>query len=104
MARACPTPREDCPHLDAGTCHLSDHHLYYPANQYRGSLERAFRNLPMNIVEIRRCDHDDLHRDEEPPEKPRTEEMAKAIVANQSPNYTSSRRRKLVRKLLEGTT
>jgi hypothetical protein len=100
MARACPTPREGCPYVDAGTCHLSEHHEYYPANEYKSELEKAFRTLPMNIVELRRCDHDDVHRTQEPPEKPRVEEMAKAIIEYRNPNHTSVRRRKLVQKLL----
>ena len=100
MARACPTPREGCPYVDTPQCIVTEHHTQWPASSFTSELEQAFRNLPMNIVELRRCDHDDVHRTQEPPEKPRVEEMAKAIIEYRNPNHTSVRRRKLVQKLL----
>jgi hypothetical protein len=60
-------------------CHLSVHHEYYPASNYRRSTENEFRNLPDNKQLICRALHDVLHREETPPPKPDLTFMREAI-------------------------
>jgi hypothetical protein len=73
----CPDDRTDCPLYP--NCKEDRDHVYWPATDYRTSLEREFRSLPENIV--LRCiyKHRLRHIEEAPPEKPSREEMLKAI-------------------------
>lgn len=55
------------------------HHLWYPKSAYQTGLERTFRELPCNIVELAVGVHNLLHDCSEPPRKPQTFEMVAAV-------------------------
>jgi hypothetical protein len=72
-----PEQKERCPLSQ----HYSDtHHTKYPASAYRQPVERAFRNLPENLEQMCRYEHNELHANEEPPEKPSIQFMAEAVL------------------------
>jgi hypothetical protein len=56
------------------------HHLYWPRRKYKAAIERAFRNLPCHIVQMRIQDHRDLHATERPPQKPSREYMVRVLL------------------------
>jgi len=75
------TPTPDCPYYKTTAgCHESIHHELYPANDYRGAVERTFRNLDQNKTDICRRLHDQIHATETPPDKPDFEEMRQAVI------------------------
>ena len=55
------------------------HHLYWPRRDYQTELERRFRTLPWNKVEMPALAHELLHRCSLPPRKPPMEEMLAAV-------------------------
>lgn len=56
------------------------HHLYWPKRAYETDLEKAFRNLPENIVQMCRCAEQMIHDTMRPPKKPSVEEMIVALT------------------------
>jgi len=56
-----------------------NHHIFYEARDYQTSVERKFRNLGCNMIEICRCKHDEIHALEEKPDKPEVADMIEAI-------------------------
>lgn len=58
---------------------MTVHHLYWPRRDYQTELERRFRTLPWNKVEMPAAAHELLHRYAAPPRKPPLEEMLAAI-------------------------
>lgn len=66
-------PNDACKY--APHCFTSIHHLYWPARDYTTPLERLYRSLDENKIEMCREVHDRLHALEQPPEKPTREEM-----------------------------
>lgn len=89
---------EDCPVRECPT--TDRHHEYYPKSDYTTTVESMFRNLGSNIVQICRREHNEIHATQEPPEKPSTVEMLKAIVDEHYPQYTSVKKRKAVERML----
>lgn len=80
MAKSeCFNENPECKYYEQG-CHASTHHLYYPRRNYRNSLERQFRELPENKVQLCRSEHDELHLNEDPPDKPSRAVMLGAIA------------------------
>lgn len=78
MKRECPEPeRPGCPY--SPYCYSDQHHLYFPARDYRTPLEKRFRELPDNKEQLCRFLHDLAHF-EEAPEKPTREEMHRFIA------------------------
>lgn len=76
----CPE-RVDCSLAERGRKRRSnEHHLYYPANQYATPLEKAFRELAMNRIQLCICEHDQLHSEMLPPKKPPVAEMLVALT------------------------
>ena len=61
-------------------CFTNQDHYYWPASDYKTPVERAFRNLPENIEEKCRNEHNERHATEEPPEKPSIQYMAEAVL------------------------
>lgn len=57
----------------------NNHHLWYPRAWYKTPLERQFRNLPCNVVELQIPVHNLLHLCSQPPTKPLEDEMYAAI-------------------------
>ena len=55
------------------------HHIFWPAGFYKTAIEKAFRELPENKVEMCRAEHDNIHASEEPPAKPGREFMINAL-------------------------
>lgn len=70
MAERCPEPKDDCRYAGTSQCFLSDHHEYWPSPQYTSVIDEVFRELPEHITPLPRCDHDELHATQNPPEKP----------------------------------
>jgi hypothetical protein len=77
----CPNENEACRFYEEG-CYSDLHHSYYPRKRYTTSIERTFRNLPENKEMMCRDEHSELHATEQPPHKPRREEMLQAIAAH----------------------
>lgn len=80
MEGVCPE-RKDCPYYERG-CKEDTHHLFYPKSAYRTPIERVFRGLPENQVEICRAEHDEIHATEPEPVKPSLEVMEHTIIAS----------------------
>lgn len=59
--------------------HTSKHHLWWPRRDYKTDIERRFRGLPCNVVELQHDTHLLIHEYQEPPTKPLPMEMARAI-------------------------
>ena len=70
-------PTEDCKYYPS--CYQDSHHVYFPRRDYKTKIEKQFRNLPENLVEMCRLEHDNLHATQTPPEKPSRDEMLVAI-------------------------
>lgn len=71
----------DCPHYYRKQgCGLDRHHLYWPSAEYRNTLEKKWRNLGKNVVEVCRRLHDEIHATETPPEKPAREDMVYDVL------------------------
>ena len=71
-------PREDCrfyPNCDP----TNRHHLYWPSGEYKSGVEKRFRQLGENIVEMCRDEHVDLHATTQPPDKPSRNEMLEVL-------------------------
>lgn len=60
---------------------MTVHHLFWPRRDYQSDLERRFRTLPWNKVEMPAGAHEMLHRYAQPPGKPSLEEMLDAVEA-----------------------
>ena len=74
-------PTMECPYrLRNGGCHEDTHHQFYPDNQYHGTLERTFKNLPRFMIEVCRRLHDDIHATEPTPVKPDRDYMRAQII------------------------
>lgn len=71
------TRQDECRY--APSCYQDSHHVYFPRRDYKTKIEKQFRNLPENLVEMCRNDHDNLHATQTPPEKPSRDEMLVAI-------------------------
>jgi hypothetical protein len=100
MAEACSQPNPDCKYFDTPECLVTRHHNYFPSTDYQTPVERAFRNLPHNSTMMQRCDHDEFHATNEPPEKPPLQEMARVVLSSEG--YISRRLKKELRKDLNG--
>lgn len=75
----------ECPKFEDRECRYAEcfsdiHHLYFPGNMFKTMLERTFRELPINKREELRCEHDEIHAKNEPPEKPDIPTMRSAVV------------------------
>lgn len=76
----CPDANESCKYWDSKHgCGFNTHHLYYPRRDYTSPVERDFRELPENKVQLCMAEHDLLHQIEQPPVKPSRDEMLLAI-------------------------
>lgn len=61
-------------------CFRDTHHLYFPRFLYTTELEKEFRELPENKVELCRREHNEIHATTEPPEKPSRQQMLAAVA------------------------
>lgn len=62
--------------------HFADtHHLAYPKKKYRGQLEKTYRELPINKVQLCRYEHQEIHALDLNPPKPSRAEMLSAIAS-----------------------
>lgn len=78
--RACPFESSDCKYFNSSTgCFQDTHHLMYPRADYRSRVEKEFRDLPENKVDICRQMHDECHAFDEIPVKPSMDVMRHAI-------------------------
>ncbi|GEM_PF-6698322 len=55
------------------------HHLYWPRRDYQTQVERRFRSLPWNKIDMPADAHELIHRYAPPPAKPPLEEMLSAV-------------------------
>ncbi len=74
---------------------MTEHHLYWPKREYRSDLERRFRTLPWNKVEMPATAHELLHRLTAPPRKPSVEEMLTVVES-----YELQERQRRAQRLL----
>lgn len=72
-------PNPECKLWERGQCKMDTHHEYWPKRDYRTQVEREFRSLPENQVELCRAEHDTLHETTLPPIKPNRDFMLSAI-------------------------
>ncbi len=81
MISGCENPKEFCPYYGKKTpkslrgqqshgCYADEHHAYWPENDYRTPIEKAYRELPENKYQLCRWVHDDVHLEHLPPKKP----------------------------------
>lgn len=76
----CPNANEGCRFYETELgCVQNEHHLYWPKQRYTGSVERQFRQLPENRVDMCMAEHAELHATEQPPKKPSRAAMLVAI-------------------------
>lgn len=82
MIGECPSPNKRGCHIGVGQyrCRSNEHHLYWPARDYKTEIENEFRELPENKVQLCMYDHDMLHVQQEPPQKPTLETMIVALT------------------------
>ena len=92
MTEACFERNEGCPYLEDDKCFKDTHHRYYYRRNYRTKVERIFRELPENQEVICRFRHDEIHANEEPPEKPSRDFMLGAISVSEV--YLSSKKKR----------
>lgn len=75
-----PDMQERCPiFIQEGECYVDKHHLYWPSTDYRGRVEKEFRQLEVHKVDICRWLHNTIHAIALPPEKPTRKEMREII-------------------------
>lgn len=86
MRGECPNPRPDCRYAQEG-CFSDTHHIFYPRRDYRTPVEKAFRLLPENKVELCRVEHEEIHA-ALAPEKPPREVMLGAIAVHRANHLT----------------
>lgn len=75
-----PEQKQECP---LARHYTDEHHKYYPRRDYHMPVEKAFRNLPENIEPECRYEHQKIHDEQEPPEKPSLQYMAEAVVRSE---------------------
>ena len=61
------------------------HHLEYPASRSHTSVEKAWRELSFNKVQIPRCLHNTIHASGYFPERPDRQEMTGELLAEEAP-------------------
>lgn len=83
-------------------CYEDNHHLYWPRNDYTSLIERQFRALPENMTLICREEHEAIHANFAPPEKPSEHFMALAVIdaTLEGTMYAAVRKRKAANLLL----
>ena len=72
----CPNPQPDCKY--APSCYGDSHHEVWPRRDYKTGVEKRYRRLGVNIVQLCRSEHEEIHAGP-PPEKPSRDEMLQAI-------------------------
>jgi len=70
-------PKEECRYYPE--CEMDKHHTYWPRREYTTPVEKRFRNLGANVVQMCMAEHQELHFQEQPPDKPSREIMLNAI-------------------------
>lgn len=83
MKEHAPCPAESlgqCPVFEAeGECYEDTHHEYWPRSEYRTKVEREFRGLEVNQIEICRWLHNQIHAERRRSGKPSRKEMLNVI-------------------------
>jgi hypothetical protein len=75
----CPFETETCRHAgEPGGCFSDDHHIFFPRKIYHTGVEKQFRALPENHLQLCRLIHDEIHS-MGAPQKPTRAEMYVAI-------------------------
>jgi len=76
-----PEQQEQC---ELRRCFVDRHHLYFPRADYSTPLEKTFRSLGQNIIELCRWAHIQLHKEQEPPPKPDQQTMAEIVLQSEA--------------------
>lgn len=63
--------------------YTDEHHIWWPARNYRDRTSAAFRDLPENKVQLCRNEHNELHATQQPPEKPDRLKMLAILAFNE---------------------
>lgn len=81
----CPFLNTDqCPvYLQEGECYQDVHHLWYPANEYKTKIEKTFRRLGSQTVQMCRYLHNTEHAIWIRTKKPTVSFMREAITQEQ---------------------
>lgn len=75
-----PEMRDRCPiYEQEGECYEDKHHVYWPASEYNGRVDKEFRQLEVNKLTICRWLHNTIHALALPPEKPTRHDMREVI-------------------------
>ena len=82
MARGFCSPEQiaQCPLVEHYT---DEHHLWWPARNYRDRTGSAFRELPENKEQKCRHEHNELHANQQPPDKPDRLRMLAVLAFNE---------------------
>ncbi len=76
----CPNASPECKYSGSKHgCRTNIHHEYYPKRDYTTPIEKEFRELEENKTPMCMAEHDQIHRDFGPPDKPSRDEMLLAI-------------------------
>lgn len=83
------TSRNRCTPEEKAVCplfqHFTDqHHLAFPKPRYATTIERHWRGLPDNKIDVCRAVHDAVHYSGYVPEKPARQEMADDLWQGES--------------------
>lgn len=63
---------------------ITRHHRCFPKKEYSGNvIERRFRVLPQNMVDMYEETHSNFHKHNPPPKKPTFEEMFEAVLSDE---------------------
>ena len=73
-------PETPCKYREEDDCFEDIHHEAYPKSEYRGQLEKRFRECALNKVLICRAVHDDIHKQDLPPRKPSEDTMREVLA------------------------
>lgn len=75
-----PERQRQCPIFQQeGECFEDTHHLFWPTSAYKTPIEKRFRRLDINKVEICRWLHNQEHGLNSSPKKPTVETMREII-------------------------
>lgn len=63
-------PNPDCKYFPG--CFQDTHHIWSPRSEYKTPVEKQFRALACNVLELCRAEHDEIHLEPHPPKPPRS--------------------------------
>lgn len=80
MKKPCPNENPDCKYFDSpGGCYSDGHHIY---GRPKSGIAREFGRLAVNVQQMCRAEHDDLHANDGVLDLPPIEVMKRIIAEN----------------------